>query len=117
MAGDAAGLRDSVQHDVAVTIEPDFADLLRVARFLALAPEPVARSRPVDRAPRLRRLRERLAIGPGEHQHAPAGRVLRDDRHQAVGIEANLGEPVGIVHVSVARPPEGADAPPWGAAS
>src|SRR5262245_47540292 len=49
VAGDAARLLHLQQHRVRVAIQPYFPDLLHVPGFLALAPELVARARPVDR--------------------------------------------------------------------
>ena len=51
MACDATGLRHSVQHHVAIAVEAQLGDRLPVAAFLALAPQPAARAREVDRLP------------------------------------------------------------------
>src|SRR5690606_19267972 len=41
MTGDTAQLFNFQQHHVVVTVDPDFADVLHVAGFLALAPQTI----------------------------------------------------------------------------
>src|SRR5690606_36677814 len=51
MAGDAAFLLDLEQHHVAVAIQADFVHHLHVPGFFPLAPQALARTRPIDGAP------------------------------------------------------------------
>src|SRR5207302_10309753 len=96
VARDAAHLLDDQQDAVAVAVEADLAHSLHVPRTLALAPELVARARPVMRAIGLHRPRQRLAIHPGERQHAVRRGVLRNRGHEAVDVPADALEPVGV---------------------
>src|SRR5581483_2274437 len=97
VAGDSARLLDLEQHRVLVAVDAYRAHLLHVARFLALAPEPAARARPVVRLAGGDGLRERLAAHPREGQHLARRGVLRDRGHQAVRVPFHGVEPV-VVH-------------------
>src|SRR6266478_4014018 len=68
MTGNPSRLFHDQKDGIVVAIEPDFADMLNVARLLALFPELPPRARPVMREPRLRSARKRLAIHPCQRQ-------------------------------------------------
>ncbi len=94
VAGDAARLLHLQQHHVAVAIEADIAHGLHMAGLFALVPQLVARARPIHRFAALVRQLQRLAVHPGEHEHAAGVRVLRDGGHEPAGIPFDLIEPV-----------------------
>src|SRR5512139_2570358 len=101
MAGDAAELLDLQQHHVVVAIQPDFSDVLHVAGLLALAPQFVARARKVNAAQRARSFFQRLAVHPRHHEDFPGGGILRDRRHQALGVPFDGIEPVAHRRTSI----------------
>src|SRR5690606_18207688 len=91
MAGNSAFLVDFIQNDVAVAVETDFVHDLDVAGLLSLAPQPVARARPVDGAAGGGGFGQRLGVGVGEHHHRAGGGVLGNDGNQAFFIEGQFG--------------------------
>src|SRR5215831_15571021 len=97
MTGDASRLFHDQQNRIVVAVEPDFANLLHMARLLTLLPEPPARARPVVREPRLRRARKRISIHPSQSEHLFPGCVLGDRRRKAFAVPFDAVEP--IVHV------------------
>src|SRR3569623_2026630 len=96
VTSDPAYLFHREQNHVGVAIEPHLPQALHMTRLLALAPKPVARTRPVDRPSTRRRLLQGLAVHPRHHQHATTARLLRNGRHQAVGRPLDLIEPRGV---------------------
>ena len=66
------------EHRVLVAIDADFVDMLFVAGRVALAPERLARARPVDRAAGVDGELQRLCIHPRQHQHFAGIVLLRD---------------------------------------
>src|SRR5580658_1158444 len=66
------------QDHVLVAVDANLAHHLEVPRLLALAPEPIARSREVTRAAGADGFLERLAVHPGEH-HDPVARMILGD--------------------------------------
>src|SRR5262245_44876388 len=90
MAGDAANLLDLDEQRVGVAVQAQLDDLLHVARFLALAPQALARARPVHRLAALHALRERCAVHPGHGKHLSALEILGDRGDQAVLAPANF---------------------------
>src|SRR5208282_1644648 len=83
-----------------------------MARALALAPELLARARPVADAAGLERLRDRFAVHPGQHQRLAAVMLLRHRGDETVAVEAQsrqrrrcgLGRGVGVRHGACSRP-------------
>lgn len=95
MTGDPA-LLFHLQHDhIRIAIQANLAHHLHMTGLFALVPQLFARTRPIHRLATTRGFRQRLAIHPRHHQHAAAVMVLRDDRHQTVGVPCNAVEPVG----------------------
>ena len=80
---DSAGLVAAVaqQHGIAIAIEPQRHDSLDLARGLALAPERLARARPVDGVAGRQRLLDRLTVHPGQHQDLAGVVLLRHRGH------------------------------------
>src|SRR5262249_36170094 len=70
--------------------EPQLDDPLHVAGFLALAPQALARARPVHRLAALDAFLQRVAVHPGHHEHSTALGVLRHGGDQAVLAPTNL---------------------------
>jgi len=91
MAGDAT-LLDEQQQRVAVTIQAQFAQPLNLSRGLALAPKPLARTRPITGAALGKGRAHRIAVHPSVHQDFAGVVLLHDGRHQAVGAESDLGQ-------------------------
>src|SRR6202521_409623 len=84
MAGGAVALLLNQQQDrIVVAVDSDFAHDLEVARFLALAPQTLARARVIAGAAGRDGLLERLTVHVRNHQNATARVVLRDHRHHA----------------------------------
>src|SRR6266508_5307618 len=112
VARDASQLLDDHENGVVVAIEADFLDLLDVSGLLALAPQPVSRARPVMHLARLGGEVEGFAVHPGERQHLAAVAVLRDRRHEAVGLPFHCVEPCAhwctptLAAAAAALPPE-----------
>src|SRR5690606_35752280 len=100
MAGDAALLLHLEQDDVGVAVQADLPHALVMTRFLALAPQTLARARPVDRPARGGGLGERFGGHPRDHRYRAVGGVLGDGGNQAVFVEAHGLEPArqGVVH-------------------
>ncbi len=82
-----AGLADFHEHGVLVAIDADLDDVLLVAGGVALAPEALARARPVDGAAGVDGELQRLGVHPGEHEDVARVGVLRDGGDEAVGVE------------------------------
>src|SRR5262249_39628324 len=78
---------------VFVAIHADFMHALEMPRLLAFAPQLAARAREIDGLARARRLLQRFAVHPGEHQHLAAAAVLGNRWNEALGVEAHLVEP------------------------
>ena len=93
MTGDTALLFHHQQHGVVVAVEADILHRLHVPGFLALAPEFLARARPVHGALFLHRRRQRLAVHPRQRQHLAAAGLLRNRGNQAFGIPLYRIEP------------------------
>src|SRR5690606_20803789 len=93
MAGNPADLLDHQQHDVIVAVQPDFAYPLRMTGFFTLAPQPAARARKINRLTGGRRLGQRLAVHPREHEDAAGPVILRDGGHQTFDIPGDGVEP------------------------
>ncbi|KAG1251028.1 hypothetical protein G6F68_012491 [Rhizopus microsporus] len=66
---------------------------LDVAGFLALAPQALARTRPVHRAAGGGGFGKRFAVHPGHHHDLAVFKVLRDGGNQAVFVENDVGHP------------------------
>lgn len=82
-----AGLLDLDEQHVAVAIERDVLDGLRVTAFLALHPEFLARAAPEMRPAGGDGFFQRRAVHPREH-HDALGFVFLDDRgNQTVGVK------------------------------
>ena len=71
----------------------------RTSRTASVFPElsPLRHDRLARPAPEVRgagrqRLRQRVAVGPRQHAHHPGARLLRDHRHQPVGVERDGGQ-------------------------
>src|SRR5579863_8720036 len=86
VAGNAA-LIDQQQKRVAVAIDAQFDQALRVSGAFALSPQPLARSRPIADASGLERLGDGVAIHPGEHEQLAAVVLLRHRRNESVRAE------------------------------
>src|SRR3990172_11112044 len=82
-----ARLIDEQEQRIAVAIELELDQPLRLARALALAPERVPRAREVVHLARRKRLLDRLAIHEGRHQDLARVVGLRNRRHEPVGAE------------------------------
>src|SRR6185436_15105385 len=93
VARDAAHLLHLQQHRVGVAVDAHFAHRLRVARLLALAPELLARARPVDRFVRLGGLLQRFAVHPRDGEDSPRLDVLGDDGDELVLVPGHFVEP------------------------
>jgi len=85
-----AGLIDLDEQHVAVAIERDIPDGLRVAAFLALHPEFPARAAPEMRPAGRDGFFQRRAVHPREHQHAPGLVLLHDGGNQTVRVKFQL---------------------------
>lgn len=83
----AAGLAHLQQNRVLVAIDPNFENLLHVARRFALHPERLARAAPIGRAPGLQRCVQSVRIHPGHHQNSSGLHILRDRCNQTICIE------------------------------
>ena len=83
---------DHQQQRVVVAVGPGLDHPQRVARGLALLPEGLAAAAPEVREPGLGGARDRLGVGPREHQHVAAVAVLCDHGQQAARVE---DEPLG----------------------
>src|SRR5690606_1434641 len=94
MAGHAALLLDGKQYYISVAIQAQRTNPLSIARLFALAPEALARPRPINRLAGVRRFQQGIAVHPGHHQDPAALPVLGDGRHQAIGIEYDFIYPV-----------------------
>src|ERR1700689_3204954 len=81
------GLIDQQQQRIAVAIDAQLHQTLHMARAFALAPELLARARPVADAAGLERLLDRFAIHPGQHQHLAAVGLLRPRGDETLAIE------------------------------
>ena len=95
VAGDAARLLDDEQDRVVVAVEADLAHALHVAGLLALAPQ-LARASATSSAPR-RVAAVRASASRFIHASVSTSLrrgVLRDRRHQAVGVQRTCVEPV-----------------------
>src|SRR6185503_13929932 len=66
---------------IAVAIERETDDLLRVTRRLTFVPEFVSRARPEPRLPGLDRARKTLLVHVGKREHLTGLRVLHDRRY------------------------------------
>ena len=64
-----------------------------MAGFLALAPQPPARTGKVHGVTAVLGFQQRGAVGPRHHQHAPIVGVLRHHRHQVGRTELDLFDP------------------------
>ena len=78
---------DAQQQRVLIAIDADFDHMLHLSRSVALAPEFLARARPVMRHAGLQSLFQREGVHVGEHQDFAAGGFCRDADDQAVGVE------------------------------
>src|SRR5579884_1958145 len=67
-----AALLDTQEDRVSIAIDADFAHHLEISRFLALAPQAIARAREVAGAAGANGLLEGFAIHEGDHQQPPA---------------------------------------------
>ena len=74
--------------------------MLRLARGLALTPQPAPAAAEVADAAGGERLGHRLAVHPGQHQHLAGVVLLGDSGHQAVGVEADRRQD-GIADVAI----------------
>ena len=83
----AAGF-DRQKQGVLVAIGPDFRDFLNLARRVALAPERLARARPIMRHAGLKGEAQGFRVHIREHEDLPVARVLRHAGDQPIGIEA-----------------------------
>src|SRR5688572_22371454 len=92
VAGDAARLLHLEQHRVRVAVEAHLDHHLHVARLLALAPQPLARARPVDRLALFRGLAQRIAVHPSDGQDSAAIGILRHRGDQPVPVPRNFIE-------------------------
>ena len=81
--GAIATLLDGDHDRVGVAIDPDFADDLEIAGFLALAPELVARAREIAGAAGGYGFGETLAIHERDSQNAMAQVIDRNRGHDA----------------------------------
>src|SRR5919108_4314507 len=75
-------LVDASQEDVAVAVGAELFPMLNVARRVALSPELLPGSAPVDHPPLLERPTERIPVGPREHQDVAVLDVLDHHRDQ-----------------------------------
>ena len=80
-------LLDLGQQGIAVAIKRDVLHNLRVAAFLALHPELLARAAPEMRPARLDGFLERRSIHPSHHDDAAALLFLDDRRDQSVRVK------------------------------
>ena len=85
-----AGGLDERQQRVAVAVQAQRPDALRVARRRALVPQLAARAAPQVQLAGLARARDRLRVGVGEGQHLPRAPVLDDDRDEAALVVGDL---------------------------
>jgi hypothetical protein len=86
------GLLDEQQHGVAVAIEPQLLERLDLPRTFALAPQRLARARPIAGTALFEADAQRVAVHPRDHQHLAGVVLLGDRRHQPFGVEFDLGE-------------------------
>ena len=91
VAGAGAFLFDLKEQDITVTVVVGGAHPLTVSRGVSLAPAFLPAAGPEDRPAGLERLRDRVRVHPGHHQHRPTTVLLHDGRNQAVGVVADLG--------------------------
>src|SRR5687767_10242169 len=103
MAGDAGRLLDLEQHRVGVAVQAQLDQLLHVAGFLALAPELLARARPVHRFFSLHGLPQGVAVHPGDGEHSSRRDFLGNNRNQALAIPRDFVEPVLHSRTSMPR--------------
>src|SRR5882672_718883 len=93
VAGDTADLLHLQQDRVGVAVDTHFAHLLRVARLLALAPQLLARARPVDRFLGFSGFLQGFPVHPCNRQHAVRRNILGNNRDQAVPVPWHFVEP------------------------
>lgn len=99
MAG-GTGLAYEIQHRVAVAVDADVDDALRVAARLTLAPQRVAGATVIVGVTRVPRARQRIAIGIRHHQHFTGERVLGDDRDEAILSKTHIVKPLTGRHLA-----------------
>jgi len=97
-----AGLLDLDEQHVAVAIERDVLDGLRVAALLALHPEFLARAAPEIRLAGGDGFFQRRAVHPREHQHALGFVFLHDGGNQTLRVKFQF---VVKAHATVNLPP------------
>ena len=78
------GRHDPGEERVAVAIEGEVHESEDVAARLALAPQGLPRTREEVDVTRRERRRDRLRVGPGEHEDPPVDRILHDHGHETV---------------------------------
>src|SRR5689334_74598 len=93
MAGAGADLLHPDQQRILVAVDPHLDDALSVSRGLALAPELGARAAVVPRLAGGERLRHRLLVHVGEHEHLGGRGVGDDARNEARGVELGREHP------------------------
>ena len=86
MAGCRAVLLDLEEEGVAVTIDPDLSDFLRVAAALSLHPDCCPRAAPVRHDSGLDRLSQRLLVHVCHHEDVTSFGVLGNGGYKAVGV-------------------------------
>src|SRR3569832_2477703 len=92
---------DFEQHHIIVAIEADFTDVLHMAGFFALAPQFVARARPVHPAQCACRFFKSLAVHPRHHEDFSTGGILSDRRDEPMRIPYDGIEPVAHRRTSI----------------
>src|SRR6185369_10773786 len=103
VTGNTAHLFNRQQQHVAIAIGVNRLHFLEMAGLLALAPEPLARARPVYRVAAAHRFLQGFAIHVGEH-HDPPVLVLGDGRHHAVGVPFQRLQPIqGMIEIAHKR--------------
>src|SRR4029078_8345156 len=85
-------LFDDEQEDVHVAVVPGFAQVLAVARGLALAPVLLATAAPEPGASGFECAFERLAVQPREHQDLAGSGLLHDRGNETGGAERGGGD-------------------------
>lgn len=99
----AAKLVDQQQDGVAIAIEAGFDHPLPATGGFALAPQGLARARPVTGKTARQRFIDGGAIHPGQHQHFMGVELLGDGRDQTLLIEGQLGQHFGKRQASADR--------------
>ena len=95
-----ADLLDPDEQGVAVTVQRNCSDVLRVAGGVALAPVLTAASGPECHPPRRQRAAKSFVVHPADHEDLTAVVLLHNGTHEAVGVTlqtlGNLGGKDGL---------------------